>query len=764
MEDLQTQNDSVRNHALVSMTRVWAARSVELAEYTLLNLANRTDFHGAYTHEGNRYVRKKTLTPKIVQTHYSATSPAHIVGLHDIAPENSCRWIALDFDHHDDIIPPPPGLWAMATAKFDKLRLLGFHPLLTSESEDFRGGHLRVIFKNPIPSDLARSFGLSLTADYEAFGLPGPPESFPKLYRLNDDTKFGYWLRLFGPRHHKRDAHSRVWDSRNGWLEGDGAIDRILECEGDDEDLIPEEVLAGAAADVSQERNGKHLTIEDAREIFSGVHAGNRHTAIGKAIGLFLSRVPDHLNDHVLLNALLTLAHGQNQLNKPEPKPEKEVDEWFTDLLKKERAKRQQAEFDRLNLYTALGIQAPLPNGEQDETRLAGKGDAYEPPTSEQAITADDPFPVGQPPNSQPSSHSLPVVRMDSVVKKPVNWLWPARIPRGAITLVDGDPDLGKSFVALDIAARETTGSPMPNESYRMAPRKPGAVLIMNGEDDLERTIRPRLDILGADCSRVWSFNFVLDSANTKRPPMLPTDLHLIEGLIAKHKITLAIVDPFMAYLDGDQIDSHKDSDVRKLMHQIRDLAERTQIAFLIIRHLNKMISVPEAMYRGGGSIGIIGAARSALLVAKHPDDEDLRILARIKGNLCAPPESLQYRLVVEGDMARVAWEGAANIDPKTLLERNKDKDREEKASRKVKGNGSKILNALDSVDPQQKGVTRKKLHEHCPGIGRTGFDQAIADLMKDGVLECAPVTYTSGRNRQETTEGIRRRKNRCEF
>ncbi|WIG61809.1 MAG: hypothetical protein OJF49_004558 [Ktedonobacterales bacterium] len=33
-------------------------------------------------------------------------------------------------------------------------------------------------------------------------------------------------------------------------------------------------------------------------------------------------------------------------------------------------------------------------------------------------------------------------------------WLWPGRIPMGAITILDGDPGLGKSLVALDLIAR----------------------------------------------------------------------------------------------------------------------------------------------------------------------------------------------------------------------------------------------------------------------------------------------------------------------
>jgi len=53
--------------------------------------------------------------------------------------------------------------------------------------------------------------------------------------------------------------------------------------------------------------------------------------------------------------------------------------------------------------------------------------------------------------------------RVGDVARRPVNWLWPGRVPSGKLTLVAGDPGLGKSLVALDIAARVTRGLPWPD-------------------------------------------------------------------------------------------------------------------------------------------------------------------------------------------------------------------------------------------------------------------------------------------------------------
>src|SRR5262249_8682079 len=128
------------------------------------------------------------------------------------------------------------------------------------------------------------------------------------------------------------------------------------------------------------------------------------------------------------------------------------------------------------------------------------------------------------------------------------------------------------------------------------------------------------------------------------RMPEIPRDLREIELTIRRMDARLVIIDPLMAYL-GSQTNSWRDQDVRRALAPVGKLAERTGAAIVVIRHLNKGGSAGSPLYRGGGSIGIIGAARSALLVGEDPDDPDVRILARSKGNLSAPVPSLAYRL-----------------------------------------------------------------------------------------------------------------------
>jgi len=57
----------------------------------------------------------------------------------------------------------------------------------------------------------------------------------------------------------------------------------------------------------------------------------------------------------------------------------------------------------------------------------------------------------------------IPGVLASEVRPEAVRWLWENRIPLGKVTIFDGDPDVGKSTVALDLAARITSGGTMPD-------------------------------------------------------------------------------------------------------------------------------------------------------------------------------------------------------------------------------------------------------------------------------------------------------------
>jgi hypothetical protein len=259
-----------------------------------------------------------------------------------------------------------------------------------------------------------------------------------------------------------------------------------------------------------------------------------------------------------------------------------------------------------------------------------------------------------------------------------LQWLWPGRIPLGKVTILDGDPGLGKSLIAVDLAARVTTGRGMPDESdalLRSPHGAPHGVVLLSAEDGPGDTIAPRLLTAGADLALVLDLHNVPDLDMSTRTPyerglLLPRDLRTLERGIKRMQARLVVIDPLMAFLDPS-VNSFRDQDARTvLLEPLKRLAEETGAAILLLRHLNKRES-GNAVHRGGGSIGFIGAARSGLLVAKDPDDpEHQRALASGKSNLGPPPPALRYRLIVaDGEtQPRVEWLGACGYTADTLV------------------------------------------------------------------------------------------------
>jgi hypothetical protein len=269
------------------------------------------------------------------------------------------------------------------------------------------------------------------------------------------------------------------------------------------------------------------------------------------------------------------------------------------------------------------------------------------------------------------------VVRLADVEAERVSWLWPGRLPAGKLAVLDGDPGVGKSTLAVAVAAHVSTGTAWPDGSSCLA----GDVLILSAEDGLSDTIRPRLDAAGGDPARVHALTevrYVDDGGEARsRPPTL-ADVDVIEGAVRCAGAALVVVDVLMAYLPT-RVDSHRDQDVRSVLAGLAALAERTGAAILLLRHLNKT-SGGSPLYRGGGSIGIVGACRSALLAAPDPDDDGRRVLAATKCNLAEPPASLGYRLAgAPGGCARVEWLGTTGHRPADLLRHEDDDERGER-------------------------------------------------------------------------------------
>jgi hypothetical protein len=239
---------------------------------------------------------------------------------------------------------------------------------------------------------------------------------------------------------------------------------------------------------------------------------------------------------------------------------------------------------------------------------------------------------------------------MDTVQTVPVSWLWRPYVAREKVTLFEGDPGVGKSWTAAALAAGVSRGVGLPGTEQC----EPENVLYLTAEDSLGDTLRPRLDAMGADVSRVHAVEgpAVLDS----------NGLEIVEGFINEVRPALVILDPLVAYISGD-VDIHRANQVRQVMAALADLAARYGSAMLAIRHLTKA-STDRAIYRGIGSIDFSAAARSVLLVGTDPEDSSKRAIVQTKNNLTAFGPPIGY--AIEDGTFR--WTGASDLTEDAIL------------------------------------------------------------------------------------------------
>lgn len=251
-------------------------------------------------------------------------------------------------------------------------------------------------------------------------------------------------------------------------------------------------------------------------------------------------------------------------------------------------------------------------------------------------------------------------INMATVEPRPVEWLWYPYIPMGKETMLSGDPGLGKSYILSDLAARVTRGLPWPN-SEDLAPK--GSVLFISSEDTLDDTARPRLNKAGADCSKVEYIRTAAvddeDGGGERRTNVtLAEDWGRIEAALKElGDVRLMVIDPISAYMG--KVDTNNDSQVRGVLLPLAMLAEKYNVAILAISHLNKGGMSAKALYRPGGSIGFVGAARCALTLTQDKQSDKRCILTQAKNNIGPKGPGIGYTLEGGGrhDHPTVVWD-----------------------------------------------------------------------------------------------------------
>lgn len=309
---------------------------------------------------------------------------------------------------------------------------------------------------------------------------------------------------------------------------------------------------------------------------------------------------------------------------------------------------------------------------------------------------------IAAPMTQKPIPDGVILICGSELTPEPVRWLWPNWLALGKFHILAGAPGQGKTTIAMSMLATVTIGGRWPDGTRCEA----GNVLIFSGEDDFSDTLLPRLLAAGADRARC--FFIKATCINGEVQPFDPAqDLaRLLEAIKQIGGIKLLVVDPVVSAVTGD---SHKNTEVRRALQPLVDLAAACDCALLGITHFSKGGQGSDPSQRVIGSVAFTAVARVVMVAAKvkSEDGQDTRILARSKSNIGPDDGGFQYHLEqAEVDAfpgieaARIAW------------------------GKSVDGNASQLL-----TDPNEGNAADDE--EECSA--RDSAEDFLKELLKDG-------------------------------
>jgi hypothetical protein len=268
-----------------------------------------------------------------------------------------------------------------------------------------------------------------------------------------------------------------------------------------------------------------------------------------------------------------------------------------------------------------------------------------------------------QPHNAGIAARRPEVVTMDDVQATPITWLWWPYLALGKLSMLDGDPGIGKSLLMTQLAASHSRGYPLPDQQGKLTlpTGGPQTTLLLSTEDGLADTLKPRLVAAGADCRKVHVFTGWRDQQDAWHAFTLQ-DLPVLEDAIQRYQPRLVVIDPIQAYLG--KIDMHRANETRPLLAELTRLAEQYHCAMVCIRHPSKPgQGIGKVIHRGLGSVDFIGAARTGLFVEQHPTDPGKALLGQSKNNI-GPLGRTQLFTKYDG---RFEWCGVSRLSAELI-------------------------------------------------------------------------------------------------
>lgn len=316
---------------------------------------------------------------------------------------------------------------------------------------------------------------------------------------------------------------------------------------------------------------------------------------------------------------------------------------------------------------------------------------------------------------------------MDEVEEENIDWLWYPYLARREVTIIEGDPGVGKSYLTQMIARHLCDGKRLP-ATKRMRPAQ-GKVAYFDVENSSSTVTKKRLKHNNLEH---------MENFYQEEEPFAIDD----EDKTAEVYAGIERLQPIAAVFDTVNLyigkaDTGRGSDTTQSMAKFKDIADRFNCAVIVLRHLTKGSSKEKALYRGQGNIAFAGVARIVITVGCDPEDPDTRVLALTKNNLVRPCRALTFTIeelpdtLQEQDRSRFAWGDFVDLTSDDILaapkEGNTERDDAVKFLEEELSDGQIEVSKIETMAEKrsiskrtlQRAATKLEVVRKTTGFGR---------------------------------------------
>jgi archaellum biogenesis ATPase FlaH len=260
---------------------------------------------------------------------------------------------------------------------------------------------------------------------------------------------------------------------------------------------------------------------------------------------------------------------------------------------------------------------------------------------------------------------------LSEVEEEQLDWIWYPYLARGEMTILEGDPGLGKSYLAQMVSKGLTDGEVLP--SVKKMPAIEGVVAYFDMENSVATVTKKRMADNGMKR---------MDRFFQEETPFSIDDedaVSTVYDALRTRKPVLAVFDTLNTYIG--KADIHNSAESQQALNTFVEIAKRFQCAVLVLRHLTKNTKT-SSLYRGQGSIAFAGKARVVITVGQSPDDPDTRVAAVTKINVARRPKALTFKIeelpdtLRQQDRSKFIWGDFVDLTVDDIIAQEKEEKR----------------------------------------------------------------------------------------